>query len=828
MPNPVRGRGRQVNAFQALALLLSFVLVAGIGGVVAAGLVLPGVAVASTATDTTVKAFNALPTDLETTTLPQKSTILAADGTLLATFYTENRVVVPLSQIAPIMQHAVIATEDKRFYEHGGVDPTGMLRAMVKNQIDSSATQGASTLTQQYVKNVLIEQAQQLPTKAEQQKAIAEARGASGTEGYARKLREAKLAITLEKSMTKDQILEQYLNIAQFGPSEYGVESAAEYYFQTTAKDLTYLQAATIAGITQSPTKWDPVQNPKDSQNRRDTVLGLMHAQGYITDTEYNQGLATPLASTLNVKPLKQGCMMAGDAVPGSGYFCDYVTKVLTNDPAFGATLADRRALLYRGGLTITTTLDKAQQTEADASVKEGVPVDDPSGLGSSIVSVEPGTGKITSMAQNRNYTAIQEHGPRDTSVNYNTDSAYGGANGFEPGSSFKPFTLLEWLKQGHSLSDQVDGTARTFDQAQFKKCGKRYGVGPWKVGNSEPGAGMMSVLTATADSVNAAYAAMGQQLDLCNIMQGAADLGVHLGTAKGGPPGAYPSNIIGTDQIAPMTMAAAYAAFASGGTFCTPIAITKVVDSTGKELPVPSANCHPAVDSKYTSAVTYALTHVWDGTAARVNPKPSFPTAGKTGTTNANEYTWFVGYTPRLATAVWVGFPQGKIPVQRIRIAGKYYQNVYGADIAAPTWVRFMNQALADGNNPDFTQVGLTELYGSQVPVPSVIGQPADAAKATLQGAGFQVAVSPQQISSSIPAGSVATQSPSGKATPGSTITLTLSNGQPPAGQGGGGPGDGGGGGGGGGGLGGGGGGPGPGPGGGGPHGGGGGGGGG
>ena len=236
MPNPARQRGRQVNAFQALALLLTFALVAGVSGVLAAGLVLPGVAVANGVTDITVTAFDDLPTELAEKPLPEKSVILAVDGTLMATFYTQNRVVVPLAEISPLLQNAVVATEDKRFYQHVGVDPTGMLRAFVKNQTDEDGGQeGASTLTQQYIKNVLIEEALSKETEAERLEAMQAARGAEGTEGYARKLREAKLAIALEKRMSKQEILEKYLNIAPFGASVYGAESA---WFFTNARNM--------------------------------------------------------------------------------------------------------------------------------------------------------------------------------------------------------------------------------------------------------------------------------------------------------------------------------------------------------------------------------------------------------------------------------------------------------------------------------------------------------------------------------------------------------------------------------------------------------------
>lgn len=788
MPNPARQRGRQVNVFQALALLLTFALVAGVSGVLAAGLVLPGVAVANGVTDITVTAFDDLPTELAETekALPEKSVIKAADGRLLATFWTQNRVVVPLTEISPLLQQAVVATEDKRFYQHVGVDPTGMLRAFVKNQTDEDGGQeGASTLTQQYIKNVLIEEALSKETEAEKLEALQAARGASGTEGYARKLREAKLAIALEKRMTKEEILEKYLNIAPFGASVYGAESAAQYYFSKPAKDLTYLEAATIAGVTQSPTKWDPVLNPEASQIRRDSVLGKMHDQGYITDEEHALGVATPLADTMRTTPLKQGCVAAGDVIAGSGYFCDFVTKVIANDEAFGATREERVALLYKGGLTITTTLDPNLQTIADTEVKNGIPVDDPSGVASAIVTVQPGTGKILSMAQNRTYAAAATPGTREESVNFNTDGAYGGSGGFAPGSTFKPFTLLEWLKQGHSLNDQVNGTERTLNENQFVTCGQKGPNVQWKVGNSEGGAGMMSVASATQNSVNLAYLTMATQLDMCNIMKGAEALGMH--TAKPKPdgtstPSVNPSNVIGTDSVAPLSMAAAFAAFASGGVYCRPIAITSVQNADGAELPIPQAKCEQAIEPRYANTMNFALSNVWKGTAKSVGT-PSYPSAGKTGTTTRNEDTWFVGYTPLLATAVWVGYSQAPTPVQKMTINGKWVPFAFGATIAAPTWKRFTDQALAGVENPGFGRPDDKLVFGERVPVPSVVGRSEGDARAILQQAGFSSTVDPTQVPSGFPAGTVVSQNPSGTATRGSSITLTISNGQPPAG---------------------------------------------
>ncbi|MBD7920038.1 transglycosylase domain-containing protein [Cellulomonas sp. Sa3CUA2] len=801
MPTPARARGRRVSAAQALALLLSFCLVAGIGGVLAAGLVLPGVAVANGLTGMTVTAFDDLPSELEQKPLPEKSEILAADGTLLATFYAQNRVVVPLSEIAPIMQQAVIAVEDRRFYKHSGVDPASMLRAAVSSGLGDK--QGASTLTQQYVKNVFLDAAEQVEDPQERLRLRAEAKVNKGPEGIARKLREAKIAITLEKTMSKDEILEKYLNIAAFGASVYGVESAAQYFFSTSAKDLNYLQAATIAGITQSPTRWDPVgpadETPEedtaryaDSKGRRDQVLGDMHELGYITDEELRVGLETPVEATLAVSKLSQGCMSANDTVAGAGFFCDYVTKVITNDPAFGETARIRTNLLYKGGLTITTTLQPGEQAVADAEVKNGVPVDDPSTVASAVVSVKPGTGEITAMAQNRVYSALEQQNPGETSVNFNTSYRYGGSGGFPPGSTFKVFTLLEWLKSGHALQETVNGTRLKYNTNEFTaSCVGRLASEQFPFGNSEGGRAIpQSVLDATKNSVNSAYIAMASQLDLCAIMQGAADLGVtkagdpNQTDGRGNPLGGvpfdpYPAVVLGTDSTSPLQMAAAYATFASGGTYCKPIAITKVVDSLGVEHPVPSADCQAgALDPKYASAMNYALGNVWTGTAKSVGAPP-FPSAGKTGTTSNNEHNWFVGYTPLRSTAVWVGYSDGMRTMNKAVINGKRYTSgPYGSSIAAPTWKRYMTQILANSDNQGFTAPADREINGERVGVPSVVGQNEQRAREILEGAGFRVSVAGDRVPSSYPDGTVAEQSAS-TATKGASITLKLSNGQ-------------------------------------------------
>ncbi|RXR27040.1 penicillin-binding protein [Oerskovia turbata] len=694
MASPARPR-RQVNAYQLIALLLAFVLVSGVGGVLGAGLLIPLAAGASQVTDSSAQIFEELPDELEPGPLAELSRVYAKDGTtLLATFYQENRIVVPLDQVSEHMKNAVVAIEDRRFYEHGGIDTQGTLRAALNNA-SGGAKQGGSSLTQQYVKNVLIEQAvrDEDPIAAEAVK----------DDTIERKAREAKLAISLEKRMTKDEILQGYLNIAQFGVRVYGVETAAQHYFGKSASDLTIVEAATIAGVTNAPGKYDPVTNPAKSQERRDLVLKAMHDQGYITAQERDEAIALPVPATLNVVPVQVGC----EAANGAAFFCDYVTKVIISNPSFGETEKDRKALLYRGGLDITTTLDPAMQAAAEENALAAVPTDDPSGIEDAIVSIEPGTGKILAMAQNRPYDAALEPEPGTTAQNYSADQAHGSSRGFSPGSTWKPFLLAEWLRSGHTLNETVSANKRAWNNTDFDWCGARVRnePKPWSPSNSDGknDQGNITVLRATYNSINTAYATMEAQLRLCDVKSTAEAIGFKPAVTADKENGVkmMPSMVIGTQESSPLQMAAAYATFASGGTYCDPIAITRIVDAEGNDLEVPSANCTAAIDPAVANTVTYALENVMTQGSGKKSQLDGRPSAGKTGTANLNTHTWFVGYTPQVSTAVWIGNAEKNVEMRsngrgRFVINGVGKQWWFGSDLAAPTWRDYMNTVLA------------------------------------------------------------------------------------------------------------------------------------
>ncbi|PWD49888.1 hypothetical protein C8046_03515 [Serinibacter arcticus] len=788
---------------------MAFLLVAGVGGVLTAGLLMPAVAAVGSTSNAAQRLFDDLPTELEISPPSEQSQILASDGSLLATFYAENRVVVPLEEISQNLRNAVIATEDQRFYEHGGMDPEGLARAVV--QTVGGNTQGASTLTQQYVKNVLLEQG----LVAGDEEAINAATEADGAEGISRKLQEIKYAISLEKVYEKDQILEGYLNIAQFSISNYGAEAASQYYFGHSAAEMTPAEAALVAGVTRSPGVYDPTRGEDDgyetATNRRDTVLVQMRDQGYITPEEFDVAVATPVADMLAITPTPVGCSAAGV----SAYFCEYVTNVLLNDGYLGATQTEARDALRRGGYTIRTTIDPVRQDQAFESLVAEIPENDPTyrspngegrteGISGAISTVEPGTGDIIAMVQNTTYGEATPENPRATRLNFNVDRAYGGGAGFQTGSTFKAFVLAQWLIEGRSLSEPINSANnQSFPAGTWDISCSPESVANYDPRNLEPGGGTMSVLQATMDSVNTSYVRMANQMDLCALRETTSAMGVHVGDgtidparlpATSGARSLYeaqagadilaiPSMALGSNTIAPLTMNAAFATFAAGGIFCEPRAITGITDRDGVEVVVPEPECSRALEENIAAGVNHALQNVVQrgtATGARLDR----PAAGKTGTANEDYHAWFIGYTPQLSTAVWMGHSEGDIPMVRTTLNGRYHAQIFGGRIPAPIWGDYMTKATEGMDVEGFPDAQERQIFGDRVAVPGVVGQSVNGATATLRNAGFRVIVGEGRYSATVRAGAVAQASPGSGArvAPGAAVTVHPSLGPEPA----------------------------------------------
>jgi membrane peptidoglycan carboxypeptidase len=636
---------------------LGYLFFSILAGVLVASLAVPMILVASRAANFSVGYFDALPDYLTLDQQSQRNVIYAnRDGTPvpIATIFDQNREVVGWDAVSQYIKDATVAGEDRRFYQHGGVDLQSVVRAAVGNVVNKSITSGSSTIAMQLVKNILIQRALQIQDPRAQKIAYQ----AAITDTLNRKLREMKLAIGLEKRYTKKEILLGYLNIAGFGGTTYGIEAAAQRYFSVSAKDVTLPQAASLIAMVQQPNLRNLSSPDLYAANkvRRDIILGDMRELGYITTTQFREAVATPIQPKLQ-GPIN-GCLYASDAK----FACDYAQRLVPTLAALGANVADRKTAWARGAYKIYTSIDLSQQDVAQSALSASAPATETRfALGASAVSVQPGTGRILVMAQNKGFdNSAAGGGPTTTAVNYNTDKAYGGSSGFATGSTYKIFTLTEWFQQGHTLNDVVNGTVRPFPMSSFHASCARFSGAPYAPKNDSPGeGGPMTVAAATQNSVNVAFITMAQKLDLCRIRAAAQAMGVHR--ADGRDLEVYPSATIGTNEIAPLTMAAAIATIGTNGTYCAPTIIDRVVGPDGKDAPGQPKQCSQAMAPNIASTVAYALSAVMKaGTGKAGNPQDGVPIVGKTGTTNYADQNWLVGTTTKVALAVWVGNTDG------------------------------------------------------------------------------------------------------------------------------------------------------------------------
>ncbi|MFF1787493.1 transglycosylase domain-containing protein [Kitasatospora sp. NPDC058243] len=659
-----------------------------IAGIVAAGIALPAVAAAGLGARSAADDFQSLPDDFKTPPLSQASTILDAQGGAIATVYDRDRTVVPADQISPLVKTALVDIEDNRFYEHGAIDLKGVLRALDKNATSGGTAQGASTLTQQYVKNVFVDEAGDDPQK------VAEAQ----RQTVGRKIQELKYAIKVEETLSKDQILTNYLNITFFGEKAYGIESAARRYFGVHAKDLTLPQAALLAGLVQSPTGYDPTVNPTAAKDRRDTVLRKMAEYGHITKDQAQQAIATPLG--LNVQAPQQGCILAKQ---GEGFFCDYVRQTVLTDPAFGKSAAERQAVWKRGGLQIHTTLDPKAQASLYASVTAHVNAGDQAATAMSIV--EPGTGKILAMGQSRPYGVDGKQ--HQTQINYNVGKAMGGGLGFPTGSTFKPIVAAAALENGISPSQSYTTDYSIPWPAMTDCSGGRFPSAGQVHNDSQSLTGQFDMKTAMAQSVNTYFAKLEGDAGLCNVAQMTNKLGITQ-QAGGEKLQVVPSMTLGSNDLTPLEMAGVYAAFAAHGTYCAPTAIASVTGPDGKQLAVPQANCSAVMSTTTADTVTAMLKGVVEDGTGQTAGLSSRDSAGKTGTTDASRQVWFVGYTPEMAGATVVSDTDNPKPLDGQRIGGTVVGQAFGGTLAGPIWRDAMNGALADTPAGTFTPVQL------------------------------------------------------------------------------------------------------------------------
>lgn len=672
--------------------------------------------------------------------LAETSVIYDRDGDVLAELHAEqNRTYVPLSSIPLQLRQAVISTEDQRFYEHEGVDPWGIARALWVN-VTQGKHQGGSTITQQYVVNTLIEREDTL----------------------ARKVKEAILAYQLESQFTKDEILEKYLNTIYFGHGAYGVQAASITYFGKDVSDLTTAECAMIGGVLRSPGRYSPRIDPEAAKERRDTVLGQMLSLGYIDQATHDAAVAEPFTLAAPAR-----------TTTPAPYFVEWVKQTLIDEYGPDA--------VYKGGLRVETTLDPAAQAAAEEAIASVL--DQPDDPSAALVSLDPRTGEVVALVGGKDFDTQQ----------FNV-AVQGGR---QAGSAFKPFVLVTALQEGVSPEQTYESSGGSFAIP---------GGQTWKV-SGHSGGGPMRLRVATEKSINSVYAQLILAVGPDDVAETAKNMGIET------PIKAVPSIALGVQEVTPLEMASAYGTLANAGVHVPAHGITRVTSINGEVLFEASTSGTEVISPALAYVTTDLLKGVitrGTGTAAKIGR----PAAGKTGTTQEYRDAWFVGYTPQLSTAVWMGYPEGQIEMTNV-----HGRKVTGGSFPAEIWAGFMKTALADVEAMEFARPrGVTsaticletgmlateycpetgsavflaaslpaecELHAEPevVDVPNLIGTQKVDALATLTGLGLVAQVEERPVAG-VPAGMVADQSPKfgTQVPPGSAISVIVSSGPPKA----------------------------------------------
>jgi membrane peptidoglycan carboxypeptidase len=754
-----RPRSDGLSATKAVSHLGVMLFVSAVLGVVVSGLAIPFAGVIGFTARNVSESIDELPQELETELLPQRTEILDRNGDQIATIYDENRVIVPLHQISRTMVKAIVSIEDYRFYQHGALDVKGTLRALFTNQAADGVVQGGSSITQQLVKLTLLNQAN---TKAE--------RRAATDDTYARKLRELRYAIALEKKYSKDWILERYLNTAYFGDGAYGIQAAAQHYFNVNAKQLDLRQSAMLAGIVQSPGAFDPTENPDRSRERRNVVLDRMAELSVISERKAERAKRKSLG--LDVQKKERGCINSN-----AQFFCEYVLSWLKQDPALGKNPRERWRLILNGGLTITTSIDMRMQKATQDSVSAHVYPEE--GVIGAMALVEPGTGEVKALAQSR---ALGK-GPGQTFLNYTVPKELGKANGFQPGSTFKTFVLAAAIEKGIPLNKTYSVPAEAFiPENEFETCDGPYqSSNVWSVSNFDFAAHTVNLYTGTQGSVNTFFAQLEKQTGICAPFTLARRLGVRLTNPADEM---RPAFTLGFVDVSPLEMAEAYATFAARGKHCDALPVLKIEDNQDNLLKDYKPKCTQELPSPVADAVNDVLKGVLEPGGFGQYLHPGQQSAGKTGTSSANQSVWFAGYTPNLAGAATVGgFNEvGEPESLDGKLIGGIIASTSGSSTAGPIWGDAFKAIAPYLPDETFVPPSGEDIAGVLVQVPYVAGQSEESATAALEAAGFEVS-NGGYVDSGYARGTVAYTSPGAYSEFGSgdTVTIYISDGTPP-----------------------------------------------
>jgi penicillin-binding protein 1A len=608
--------------------------------------------------------------DLPATPPPLQTThIYDRDGNQIATLHaTVDRTIIPLSEMPKHLRNAVIAVEDGDFYQHPGIDPVGIVRAAWTDLVAGGIVQGGSTITQQLVKNVYAGEYVENPETGEAQYIVP-------PRNIEQKVREALLAIKVEQSFSKDEILATYLNTVYFGRGAYGVQAAAETYWQKDASELTILESATLAGLIAEPSSYDPVVDPDGAAlERRNYVLSRMVAEGFLSEER---------AAAMRGMDVRTNEIEIGLRFPGKlGYFLDHTRRAL---------IAERgEAAVFGGGLQVTTTLDMDMQNAAEQAVLNHL--NDPETPDAALVAIDPRNGGILAMYGGKNFN--REH------VNLATGA---GGTGRQAGSAFKPFTLVAALERGYPLTSRWIGPSSiTIPDPQCYTNGE-----PWRLSNAgDSTSGTFTLLSATTNSVNTVYAQLASAVTPAAIVDVAQRMGIRS------PLQPVCSISIGTQDVTPLDMANSYATLAARGVRHRATPLLEVVDPGGETEAI-NENGQQVLERNDADLATSALeTVISSGTGT--NARIAWPAAGKTGTNQEYRDAWFCGYTVQIAACVWVGYAEAQLPLEGV----EGYSAVYGGTIPALIWRDFMTQAMEGMRVREFAEPS-TEGYTQSPPTP-------------------------------------------------------------------------------------------------------------
>ncbi|GID33139.1 transglycosylase domain-containing protein [Paractinoplanes brasiliensis] len=647
-----------------------------IAGLVIAGLAYPLAALAGLGVKAGTEALQGLPEELIEVPTAQTTYVYAKDGkTPLTMFYEEHRKPIKIAEMSPYITQAIVASEDTRFYEHNGVDAKGVARAFVANQKAGGVSQGASTLTMQYVRMALRDGAQ-TPKEALE----------ATEQTPQRKLREMRMAIELEKRMSKQEILERYLNTAYYGHRAYGIFAASQVFFSKLPRDLNLNEAALLAGLVKAPSAYDPAtQDRQAATSRRNYVIDQMHKIGAITPQRAATAKREPIRLKLSSPP--NDCIGVADKRNDWGFFCDYLKSWWKEQPAFGRNPMEREENLRRGGYRIVTSIDPKVQASAMKHILDKEKRR--SRIAHGQVIIEPNTGRVLSMAVNRRYSLDQKDNKRHSRYrhlkgNYpNTvNPLLGGGTmaGYQAGSTFKIFTLLAALDEGMPLSTSYYSPQRFYSKYITAPgpatCGVR-----WCPKNSTASmTGNQTMWSGFGKSVNTYFVQLEQKVGAEKAVRMAERLGLRWRTdidrklASPEHASGWGAFTLGVSDVTPIEMANVFATLAAEGNYCEPLPVRSIRTRDGKEATfqgkvVAAPRCHRAVSVDVARAATDAARCVtgygaargscggW-GTSEMVYGVLRRPVAGKSGTTDSNKSAWFCGFTPQLAAAAFVADP--------------------------------------------------------------------------------------------------------------------------------------------------------------------------